>query len=203
MRRILLAKARYGILDWQPPGPSFDPRSIAGAEAHREAARTVARDSVTLAQNRGALLPLAADSRPLLVAPSGVGDVAGPLRACLPKLRVLQVARNPSRRDVTRAVQASADASAIIVATTNARRYPGQVRLVESLEASRPGRVAVAALWSAYDLLAFPQVSAYLATYGDTPAALEMLAAVICGQEKARGRLPVELPGLFAVGHGL
>ncbi len=203
VRRILLAKARYGILDWQPPGPPLDLRSVVGAEAHREAARAVARDSVTLAQNRGALLPLAGDSRPLLVVPSGVGDVAGPLRACLPKLRVLQIARNPSSRDVARAVRASADASAVIVATASARRYAGQVRLVESLEAARPGRVAVAALWSAYDLLAFPQVSAYLATYGDTPASLEMLAAVVCGHEKARGHLPVELPGLFAVGHGL
>ncbi len=199
VRRILLVKAGYGLLDWRPPEPSFDPRRIAGAEAHR----AVARDSVTLVQNRGALLPLAADSRPLLVVPSGVGSVAGPLRACLPKLRVVQVARNPTSREVARAIQASANASAVIVATANARRYPGQVRLVESLEAARPGRVAVAARWSAYDLLAFPQVGAYLATYGDAPASLEMLAAVVCGQEKARGRLPVELPGLFVVGHGL
>lgn len=166
-------------------------------------ARAVARDSVTLVQNRGALLPLAADSRPLLVVPSGVGSVAGPLRACLPKLRVSQVARNPTSREVARAVRASANASAVIVATANARRYPGQVRLVKSLEAARPGQVLVAALWNAYDLLAFPQVSVYLATYGDAPASLEMLAAVVCGQETARGRLPVELPGLFPVGHGL
>ncbi|HEM62164.1 MAG TPA: hypothetical protein ENO24_07720 [Chloroflexi bacterium] len=47
---------------------------------------------------------------------------------------------------------------------------------------------------SPYDLLAYPDVPTYLATYGRTPVSMQALAQVIFGLEAPRGRLPVELP---------
>ena len=202
VRRILLVKADYGILDWQP-SQAVDPRAVAGVAAHLDEARAVARDSVTLVKVTAALLPLPEDSRPLLVLPRGVGDLAAPLRACRSSLRTVQVARDPTAGDVARVNRAAASASVIIVASADARRYPGQQRLIQALLPDFSGRLIVAAVWSPYDLMAFPSVGTYVATYGDTPESLAALAAVLCGMDKARGRLPVELPGLFPAGHGI
>jgi beta-N-acetylhexosaminidase len=94
----------------------------------------------------------------------------------------------------------SSAASVVIVGTVDARWHPGQVRLVNAL-ASRP--LVVVALGAPYDLMSFPNVPTYLATYGDVPVSLDALAQVLFGLSKPRGRLPVELPGLYSLGHGM
>jgi len=50
------------------------------------------------------------------------------------------------------------------------------------------------ALRSPYDAALFPDRPALL-TYGDVPASIDALAAVLCGERAATGRLPVTLPG--------
>jgi hypothetical protein len=49
------------------------------------------------------------------------------------------------------------------------------------------------ALRSPYDASLVPDVPALL-TYGDVPASIEALAAVLCGDSAPRGRCPVRLP---------
>jgi beta-N-acetylhexosaminidase len=61
----------------------------------------------------------------------------------------------------------------------------------------------VAALDTPYDLMSFPGISAYLASYGRVPVSLDALARVIVGLEKPRGHLPVALPGLYSLGYGM
>jgi beta-N-acetylhexosaminidase len=51
------------------------------------------------------------------------------------------------------------------------------------------------ALRSPYDAVLFPEVPALL-TYGDVPVSLEALAAILAGEEPAKGRLPVRFPTL-------
>jgi beta-N-acetylhexosaminidase len=51
--------------------------------------------------------------------------------------------------------------------------------------------------------LQFPEVDAYLATYGADEPSLEAAALVLLGRIAPRGRLPVSLPGLYPMGHGL
>lgn len=54
-----------------------------------------------------------------------------------------------------------------------------------------------------YDLMAFPAATTCLASYGANPPALAALAAVLRGERKPGGRLPVDLPGLYPAGAGL
>ncbi len=42
-----------------------------------------------------------------------------------------------------------------------------------------------------------------MATYGVNPATLEGLVAILRGERKPAGHLPVELPGLYPLGAGL
>ena len=78
-------------------------------------------------------------------------------------------------------------------------QWPEQAQLVEAMRRERP-MIAVA-LDSPYDLLSYPEVSTYLATYGRAPVSMEVLAQVLFGGQVPRGRLPVELPGLYQAGH--
>jgi beta-N-acetylhexosaminidase len=52
-----------------------------------------------------------------------------------------------------------------------------------------------------YDLMSYPEVPTYLATYGRAPVSMQALALVLFGLEASRGRLPVDLPALYPSGH--
>ncbi len=56
------------------------------------------------------------------------------------------------------------------------------------------------AVYNPYDLLAFPQLGTYLATYECIAPALEAVVRVLFGEVQAQGGLPVSLPVLYLVG---
>ena len=61
----------------------------------------------------------------------------------------------------------------------------------------------MAALRTPDDLAAFPHVRTYVCTYGVLPPSIDALAARLMGEVAYEGRLPVSIPGLYPVGHGL
>ena len=79
---------------------------------------------------------------------------------------------------------------------------PGQKKLIKGLSQANTDMIVVS-LRAPYDLLCFPEIPCYIATYGTNTVSLNALARVLVGLEKPRGRLPVELPGIFPIGHGL
>ncbi|MBL7198555.1 MAG: hypothetical protein ISS56_00245 [Anaerolineae bacterium] len=199
IRRILLVKARYGLLDWEPAHVG-EPALQIGTDDHDRIARHIAQESITLVRNHAGTLPLAADQLLLAVVPPGAAGFGGNLQAYHPHTHVLQLSLNPSPEEIERVVRAAEGASVVVVGTVNARRHPGQLDLVRAL-ADQP--LVVAALDTPYDLMSFPGISAYLASYGRVPVSLDALARVIVGLEKPRGHLPVALPGLYPLGHGM
>jgi len=42
-----------------------------------------------------------------------------------------------------------------------------------------------------------------MATYGTRSLSTHALAEIIFGQKRPKGRIPVDLPGLYPIGHGL
>jgi beta-N-acetylhexosaminidase len=199
VRRILLTKARYGLLDWQPVKVEEIPQWV-GNSQHVEAARKIAQDSITLVRNSAGVLPVASGKSVLVIWPQGSGDLGGAIRAVHPDTHILQVSLDPAVGEIEEATRSAATASVVIVGTVDARWHPGQVRLVNAL-AGRP--LVVVALDVPYDLMAFPNVATYLATYGDVPVSLDALAQVLFGLARPKGSLPVELPGLYPLGHGM
>jgi beta-N-acetylhexosaminidase len=63
-------------------------------------------------------------------------------------------------------------------------------------------RVIAVALADPFDLLAYPRLGTFIAAYSDVPASVETAAAIIFGEQKPEGRLPVEIPGLYPRYHG-
>ncbi len=78
----------------------------------------------------------------------------------------------------------------LVVCTSSAWHDPEQAARARAL--LRSGGV-VCALRSPYDAALFADRPALL-TYGDVPASIDALAAVLCGERAATGRLPVALP---------
>jgi beta-N-acetylhexosaminidase len=195
VRRILHTKAEYGLLDWQPVNEDAVPTQV-GTEDHGAVAQSLAQASITLVRDESALVPLAAEEQVLVVWPDAVGDLGEQLAACRSDLILRPISLDPTATEIEQILLDAQIAAKVIVGTVNARRYPAQIELVEALQ-DRP--LIVAALHEPYDLLAFPEIGTYLATYGTQPVSLKALAQVLCGEIVPSGTLPVEIPGLHSL----
>jgi beta-N-acetylhexosaminidase len=81
----------------------------------------------------------------------------------------------------------------VIVATTDAHVYTGQVKMVTQLLAQNPNTIVVS-VRTPYDVSALPTVPTALASYGGTRPALQAIVDVLMGTSEASGVLPVTLP---------
>jgi beta-N-acetylhexosaminidase len=197
--RVLAAKARFGVLDGAPR-PSVD------LEANAQVALELARASVTLLRDQG-VLPLR--GRPLVVSARNpdlsviagspaLGDVVKRKRADA-EIRV--VPQRPSESEIAATLAAARDADAVVFGSVDLASNPEQARLVRELGARRP--LALVSLRSPYDVLAVPEVPAYLCVYHGREAGLQAAAELLLGELRPSGKLPVEIPGLFPLGAGL
>jgi beta-N-acetylhexosaminidase len=198
VRRILLTKARRGILAWQPE-PLDQALERVGTESNQAAARQVALDSITLIRDEYALLPLSPESSILVIYPRGGAALGQAVLRYAPRTTLLEVSERPTSREFVQATTQGQAAQLVLMGTRDVMENPEQAKLVEALRVEHP--VIAIALDSPYDLLSYPDISTYLATYGQAPASMEALTDVLFGQEEPTGRLPVELPGLYEVGH--
>ncbi len=221
VRRILRLKAGMGLL---PPHPnaadeaaasarlSDPPLEVVGASAHRELARTIGAEALTVVRNRHLPLRLRPDQPILVVGPSysaGLptpGDVSTALgagvKAYHPNVVEVTLPRSPGLADADRVREAARGAAAIIYGVYNGHRYPAHQALIrELIAAGRP--VIVVGLGEPYELLRIPELETYVAAYGYQPPNLYGVGALIFGQAQPVGKLPVTIPGLYPAGHGL
>jgi len=199
VRRILMLKARRGLLDWQPVDRAALAETV-GTEANLARAREIAGAAVTLVRDERAVLPLAAEALVLVVAPMGLGDLGSAMQAYHPNLQQMLVDLDPSGDEIAAAVRQAEGFDAVVVATAESRRHTSQASLVHAL-ADRA--MVVVALRSPYDLMTFPDAPCYLAAYADVPVSLDAAARVLFGLAQPAGHLPVDLPGLYPLGHGM
>jgi beta-N-acetylhexosaminidase len=70
-------------------------------------------------------------------------------------------------------------------------------------KAADPRRVITVALRTPYDLAGYQEAPTYLASYGIHPPTMSALVDALLGLAPISGRLPVAIPGLYPIGHGL
>jgi beta-N-acetylhexosaminidase len=209
LARVAALKER--TLSWEAP-PAGVPDWVGGAEHQALAARAYAA-STTLVRDDAGLLPLrlAPDARLLVIEPDGaVGtamedehsprqDLATACRHRHPHV----IARGlPLRPDATACEElrrAAGEADLVLMATKNAHAHPEQAAAARAVREVAP-RVIAVAVHNPYDLLAYPEIGTYLATYEHTAPAMEALAGVLWGERVPTGRLPVALPDLYPRG---
>jgi len=224
--RILALKARYRLAE--PVAGARTAHDTVGSPAHREIERRVADHAVVLVQNRGGVVPLnVARAQRIVVLsatdPEGYRRMAAG-RGIGPNVveRPSDVASMEIRRRHPDAIGLSvgdgeweaqagrlAGASAIVVVT---EKFPlagfdfpdeSQHRLIRWLLSKRSAPVIVLACRDPYELAQFPDVDAYVCAVGYRPACVRAAVGVLFGEIAPRGRLPVSIPGLYAVGHGI
>jgi beta-glucosidase-like glycosyl hydrolase len=225
VRRILTAKARLGLHRARSVSLDAAP-AIVGTRRHAAVARQVSERAITLIKDdRGAVplkLPATASVLYLSVLDYPRGwRIAAPSRALIPALRArwadvqaieVSDATTPNELALIRAMAPRFDA---VVAGIFVRASSGTNRLdlaapVISLlqdlgrSSARRSQPFVSVFFgSPYVPLAVPDAPAMLLTYDFSDFAEESAVRALAGEIPIRGRLPIALPGLFPIGHGL
>jgi len=223
--RILALKSRVVLAGW----PRADPGTaaqIVGSAAHRAVEGRAAEAAVVLVQNRGGIVPLDAARAGRLVVvsatdPEGYRRMAagrgiGPNVVELPAEVAFAEIKRRRPNAVTLSLHVDngeahasmlGHASCIVVVT---EQFPlagfdfpeeTQHRLIRWLLARRFAPVVVLACRTPYELAHFPEVDAYVCAMGYRQASVAAAVQVLFGELRPRGRLPVSVPGLYAVGH--
>lgn len=217
VKRILKAKARLGIHKNKLVAVDSLANTIASSELLQQASRMFER-SMTLVKNEGNILPLSDTFQKVAVfsLSSDLGDYfAGKVfvreieRRCS-EVTSFYAERTTGEKFIQKGVEKAREAQVIIIALfSSLRAWKGSVDLElrhielvrEMAEESIP--VIVVSFGSPYFLQHFPEVDSYLCAYRNVPQAQEAAVKALFGEIEVTGKLPVSLPGLYPLGHGL
>ena len=223
VRRILAAKAR---LDLQNTNNRFtDPArlmSLVGTREHKDFAQRVADAAVTLVRDDHHVLPLKSSPDTRLVQINVLDTRAGWREGVVGRVNSAELAKRfpravtvqvddqstPAELDDVRKLVQLADVVVVngyirvaafkgSIALTN-----DEMNLIREIASSKKPFVFVS-YGSPFVLTHLPELPSYVVTYDITPAAEMAATRAIVGEIPFRGHLPVSLPGLFPVGHGL
>ncbi|HYM25587.1 MAG TPA: glycoside hydrolase family 3 N-terminal domain-containing protein, partial [Vicinamibacterales bacterium] len=223
--RILRAKAFLHLQDKR----SVDLEAVAadvGGRAHQAVAKEAAARSITLVKDEGHRVPLTVprDTPVLYLSvvdyPSG-WQIAAPGRTFVPELRkrwpqvtAVEVSDHTPLGDLD-FVRATAPRYGAVVAAVFVRATSASgrldlpdplVKLLKDLARStaRTNTPFVACYFgNPYVAAAAPEVPAMLLTYDFYDLAEASAVRALAGEAAIGGKLPIALPGLFPVGHGL
>jgi beta-N-acetylhexosaminidase len=224
-RRILEAKARLGLHRVRTVNLEAVPLSVGGRK-HDAVARTISERSITLIKDARNSVPLATPKTgsvlylSVLDYPSG-WRIAAPSRTVIPELKsrwpnteAVEISdrTTPSELDLVRTMADNYDAIVVGVfvrASSGSGRLdlaPQVVRLLQDLSrgSERRSQPLVAMFFgNPYTPMFVPELPAMLLTYDFSDYAEESAVRALAGEIAIGGKLPIALPGLFPLGHGL
>ena len=225
VRRILEAKARLGLHKVRAVNLDSAPMLLGGRK-HEAIAQAVSDRSITLIKDERASVPLPTPRTgsvmylSVLDYPSG-WRIAAPSRTMIPELRARWAATESfeisdrttaSELDMVRALAAKYDA---VVAGIFVRASSGSGRLDLAPQTAqflrdiargseRRKQPFVSVLFgNPYTAMGVPEAPAMLLTYDFSDGAERAAVKAIAGEIPIGGKLPIALPGMFALGHGL
>ncbi len=187
VRRILSAKAQYGILN------PVQVDALAAAQAvHTSQHQTLVNDlsirALTLLRDPQNLIPLKTD-RPPLVVESEV------LRGLTARLglggTIFEVGAQPTTDQIANLRHIAADGRTVILAVNDLNLNPAQLTLVQELV--KAGAPVIAILYrNPFDAVQLPEAVTVLVTYGFNPPMREALVSALTGKATPSGTLPIE-----------
>ncbi|TWT13312.1 glycoside hydrolase family 3 protein [Planomicrobium sp. CPCC 101079] len=214
VERILALKLKRGIIKEETPQPIQEKVAnalqVVGSEEHKLVEKEASEKSITLVKNEG-VLPLAPAAEDLLVV---VGNIYSDELYFGLKARHANTIWIEKDNLLTEEELAQVKAAkAVIVGTrtsTVAQRSPnsGQMKMANQILAATEAPVVAVGIQNPYDVMAYPNVDAYLTQYSFRTASYEAMASTILGELSPTGKLPVTIPSLnndvlYEYGHGL
>ena len=221
VEKILRAKAALGLNEHRLVSPDNVDREVDPA-SHNTIAQEIAERSITLVRDEPRLIPLnlKPDLRVLNITLAD-DDAAFTTQPFLTELRrrianVSNVTIEPRsseaeiKRLLDRLEKEPGSFDFIILSSlARARSGKGTVslpatgqRLAEELT-RRNLPLVVISFGNPYLLAALPAAKTYIAAYSPFPFSQRAAARALLGETDVTGRLPVSLPGLYPLGHGL
>ena len=214
--RVLRAKAKLGLNKSKLVDLDALARTFDRPEFDR-AALDIAERGITLLRDDQHILPLDATkpTRILLVAVSGdsdpypAGNLENEIRWRLDSLTTVRMDTRFVRADTVKLPPPDTydiAIAAVYVRVTDRKGSIGlpddQAALVNKLlTAGKP--VVVAGFGSPYLAEGFPSAKTYIASFGTGDVAQRAMGRALFGQTAVGGRLPVNIPGVAAIGAGL
>jgi beta-N-acetylhexosaminidase len=188
VQRILETKVKFGILN---PTLVNDPAKaveLTATAEHELLALELARKAITLLKDDASLLPLQ-PGEPLLVietqAANGLGTMLG--------ATTFEIKNDPDADAIAAAASMATNGRKVIITTTDANLYPGQVELVTQLQ-EKNSNIIIVSVRTPYEISVLPDVPTVMAAYGGNGPALRAMADVLMGKAEASGVVPVTLP---------
>jgi beta-N-acetylhexosaminidase len=224
-RRILEAKARLGLHRTRTVNLDSVPLNV-GGRAHDAVARSISERSITLIKDarNSVPLPTPKTGRVLYLSvldyPSG-WRIAAPSRTMIPALKArwpdteaveISDRTTPSELDLVRAMADNYDAivAGVFVRASSASGRldlaPPVVKLLQDVArvSERRSQPFVAVFFgNPYTPMFVPEVPAMIMTYDFSDYAETSAVKALAGEIAIGGKLPIALPGLFPLGHGL
>src|SRR5690554_1448356 len=213
VQRILALKLKKHA-QWEKAGKE----EVVSFAKHVDLEEETAARSITLVRNEDRLIPLTAGSgkKIAVIYPKNMpllreedlrddaGIIVAEVRKRCPRVVPVRVELPPTTENIASALAAAEEADYIIVATSTKTAAQEKIQgvLVQKLLATKKPVIAVA-VRNPYDLRSYPEARTYLTTYGYRPCSIRAAAAVIFGERKPAGKLPVAIEGLYPRGHGL
>jgi beta-N-acetylhexosaminidase len=225
VRRILEAKARLGLHRSRLVDLAALPQAV-GTRQSDAVARTISERSITLIKDARNNVPLQTPRTgnvlylSVLDYPSG-WRIAAPSRALIPALKerwpkteAVEISdrSTPAELDLVRAMADNYDAvvAGVFVRASSASGRmdlaPQVVKLLQDIAVKAQARSQpfVAAFFgNPYTPMFVPDVPAMLLTYDLSDYAETSAVKAIAGEIPINGKLPIALPGLFPIGHGI
>lgn len=198
-RRVLLLKARHGLLDWQPLEPLASESRIA-KERTSETLVDIFSGVVTILRNESELLPLRAEDKIAIIYPIARPQIAKECSLYLPNAEFLGYSLTPADWEFGAAVSRAREVDKIVAFGLDLTANRGQAVLIGNLD---PNKTIFVSLGSPYDWENLVQPTAGLVlAYSDIPEAQIAACRVLSGIVSPQGILPIAIEG-FEVGDGL
>ncbi|HEX9245985.1 MAG TPA: glycoside hydrolase family 3 N-terminal domain-containing protein [bacterium] len=222
--RILALKEKWARVGTSAPAPRAAAGGV-GVPDHRATERRAAEAAVVLVQDRRGLVPLRLRPEEHIVVASGTdpegyrrmaaGRGIGPNVVERPaEIALREIQRRHARtsfvnvppEDLGRAPALAEEAAVIVVVT---EKFPlagfdfpdeSQHRFIDALLSARRAPVVVLGCRDPYEVARVSGVDAYISAMGYRAPSVAAAVQVLFGEMRARGRLPVSVPGLYPVG---
>ena len=217
VKRILEAKARLGIHQKKLVDVEALDRKI-GAKGSLVQAEKTFESSITLVKNEGDIVPLSAGFQKIAVFslssdPGGYFAGRAFVRAMkrrVPRAIEFYAEASTGGEFIAEAVEKTREADVVVIglfSRVSARKGNvgldlKHIQLINEL-ADGHQRVVVVSFGSPYFLRNFKDVDAYLCAYRYADESQLSAVKALFGEIDIVGKLPVSIPGIFSIGHGL
>jgi len=217
VERILRAKAMLGLPAARTVDLDMLNRKLA-TPAYLQAAQEIYERSMTLVKNSGDCLPLLREDLKLGVYslssdPGGYYEgrpFVREIKGRIPEAEEFYAEASTGKEFFDEAEKMVESLDLVLVALFSSLRSgkgsigldQGHVDFINRI-AGKKTPVAVVSFGSPYYLSHFPDVDAYLCAYRPSVLGQSTAAEAVFGEIEISGKLPVSIPGLYPLGHGL